>query len=366
MNGAHQFQTALSFYSEETKRVEAAYAQLQKQFYTLKEQFESSLQTLEAIVTHLSDGLIFISKEGNITLFNPAAADLIGCDAAPLLSAPYWDHFSDALFGFSMREALQERASHKRIFVTLCEERELEVSTSLIPEKGILLLLSNRQEREALERSAAQTERLKELGEMAATLAHEIRNPLGGIEGFAQLLKRDLETPAHQRMIKAILEGTQTLNHLVTQVLDYARPFSLHFVTADLVELIQETIALMEASSNHPMCRLVTEYITFPCLIDENQIKRVLLNLLRNAKEAKANLVEIVLTQEGTLVIKDNGEGIAAHNLKKIFTPFFTTKTDGTGLGLAQAAAVIKAHGGTLEVFSEEGKGTEFRLKIVG
>jgi signal transduction histidine kinase len=199
---------------------------------------------------------------------------------------------------------------------------------------------------------------------MAATLAHEIRNPLGGIEGFAQLLKQDLKEPSHQQMVAAILEGSRLLNNLVTEVLSYARPMRLHFAPIDLVVLVKESLALAATSFRMPTCSFKSAFTTYPLSLDEEHIKCTLLNVLRNAAEAGGTLVNIELTAEGALIVKDNGEGIAQKDLKKIFTPFFTTKTHGTGLGLAHSLAIIKAHNGTLEVCSEVGKGTQLIIKL--
>ncbi|MFC2049270.1 nitrogen regulation protein NR(II), partial [Chlamydiota bacterium] len=349
---------------QESERLEAAYAGLRTQFHDLKEKWEASHQTLQQLIAYMSDGLMFVSKEGTITLFNPAASALLGVPTESVLQRPCEECFSDHLFGFSMHEALTTEGSHQRIFLTLCEEKEIEVSTSPVPGKGILLLLSNRTEQQKLQKSLSQAERLQELGEMAATLAHEIRNPLGGIEGFARLLKRDLEVPAHQRMISAILDGTRTLNSLVSQVLDYAKPHRLHFAPTNLVALVQEACSLAQVSQADVLYRFHSAFEDYTVSLDRERIKLVLLNLLRNAKEAGATSVDIALTETGTLVVKDNGSGISPKNLHKIFTPFFTTKARGTGLGLAASLAVIKAHGGKLEVSSEEGKGTQFTLTL--
>ena len=355
-------QLALASHVRETKRLEEAYAHLQHAFYSLKEKLESSHNTLEKITTHMSEGLIFVTIEGTISLFNPAAGELTGYLPEKILHSPYDAHFSDSLFGFSMQKAVQHQGLHQRIFLTLNDEKELEVSTSFIPEQGVLLLLTDRSEQQKLAKSLSHANHLKELGEMAATLAHEIRNPLGGIEGFAQLLKRDLEAPDHQKMIKAILEGTQTLNHLVTNVLDYARPMKLHFAHVDLVALVRDTVALLRAEKQNLSYHLHLAYTEYLVSVDQGRIKLALLNLLRNASEAHATQVDILLTKEGALIIKDNGRGISQKNLEKIFSPFFTTKTTGTGLGLAETQSVVEAHGGKLEVSSEEGKGTDFTL----
>ena len=357
----------LEHYSCETRKLESAYAQLEKQFYELKQKLETSHQTLEQIISHMSEGLLFVTKQGVITLLNAAAAGMLACQDMHLLNTSYWEQFPDDFFGFSMRESLQTPCMHQRIFLTLNESQEIDVSTSSIPDQGILLLLSDRNEQQKLHKSLNQTERLQELGQMAATLAHEIRNPLGGIEGFAHLLKRDLEEPAHQRMLTAILEGTRTLNQLITNVLDYARPARLHFSSVDLVALIQETLDQARVArllDSETRCTFETSLTTYPLSLDRDQIKLVLLNILRNSSEAHADKISLVLDERGKLTIQDNGTGISHTSLKKIFTPFFTTKSHGSGLGLAQALAIIKAHEGSLEVSSEEGKGTQFICEL--
>ncbi len=219
----------------------------------------------------------------------------------------------------------------------------------------MLLLLNDRTELKQLETSVQQSDRLKELGEMAATLAHEIRNPLGGIEGFASLLKRELKKPDEQRMIDAILEGSHTLNALVTNVLEYARPLMLHFVPTDLAILLHETTELAKANGHVCKVTIAKPRITST---DPKRMQLVLLNLIRNAYEAGSAHVEIVLTKNGTIQVKDQGEGIEPEQLKKIFTPIFTTKTTGTGLGLPEACKVMRAHGGHIIVDSKVGKGT--------
>lgn len=355
----------LEKYTQELTKLESAYFHLHKHFIDLKENLETSLQTLNSIINHISEGLIFIKIDGSIALFNPAATLLTGISASLALQSSYSTLFSDYFFGFSMVEALATPNLHRRIFLTLKEECDVEVSTSCIPKKGLVLILTNRTEQQKLQKSLNQVERLQELGEMAATLAHEIRNPLGGIEGFAQLLKRDLTDLHHQAMVSAILEGTGALNNLVTSVLDYARPLSLHFSPANLVDVLRETIAQFAIIAPTLSCSLLTSVATYRVSIDKARFKLVILNLFRNSQEAQATQIVIEIREEGAIYFIDNGLGISSSNLEKIFTPFFTTKIRGNGLGLAESLAVIKAHGGSIEVVSEEGKGTQFKIKLV-
>jgi len=355
-----EFDLAFANFNRESELLKSAHAQLQKQFDELKLSLKVSFHTLEQIISHLSDGLLFISNQGMITQCNQVAANLLETHQTSLLQKPYADCFDDLVFGFSMQKALKRDENDQRIILTLNKKKEVEVSMSCIPEHGILLLLHDRTERQQLEKSLSHANRLKELGEMAATLAHEIRNPLGGIEGFAQLLYRDIKRADHQTMLQHILKGTSSINHLITNVLDYSQPKQLHFTPTDLVSLIQEAIDL-----SHKACTFSSPS-TQVISIDREKIKLVLLNLIRNAFESGATTVHIELNAQNSILIKDNGTGILQENMDKIFTPFFTTKTTGTGLGLAESLSVIEAHGGNIEVNSTPPKGTLFKIHLLG
>lgn len=351
--------TQVALFTQETRSLEEAHAKLQEEFNTLRSKLEISHQTLEQIINHMSDGLLFVSQKGNITLYNPAAAHIMQIPQEGVLDTPFWEHFSDSLFGFPLANALKTGHLPGRIFLSLSNEKEIEVAPTLIPSKGILLLLNDRTELKRLEKSLQLNDRLKELGEMAATLAHEIRNPLGGIEGFASLLKRELQKPDEIRMVDAILTGSRALNLLVTNVLDYARPQVMHFAPTRLATLIEET-AELSCASGHP-CKVKIEK-EYTLSIDAKRMQLVLLNLIRNAYESRARHVWLLLTEEGTIRVTDDGEGIKPELLEKIFTPFFTTKTKGSGLGLCEASKVMRAHGGNITIESNVGKGTSIIL----
>lgn len=355
-------ETSFSSYTLKIKNLEKAYSQLQQHFQLLKKQYEASHTHLDHILSFMTEGFLFISKEGRIVLMNTSAADMIGICLKTSLQNLFWEQFSDDFFGFSMREALRSEGMHKRIHLTVNENKEIEISTTSVLGRGLLLFLIDRTEQQQLQYSLEHSGRLKELGEMAATLAHEIRNPLGAISGFAELLRQDLTDPNHQRMTAAILEGANTLNELVTNVLEYARPLRLHFSTQDLVGLIKESSAMISLEAKHVYLNLRFAHEAYFLTLDKGRIKLVLLNLLRNAIESGATIITIMLTKEGQLIIEDNGNGISTNNINKIFTPFFTTKAKGTGLGLAEAQSVMKGHGGEISVDSQEGTGTKFSL----
>lgn len=313
------------------------------------------MEGLHQVVNELVDGLILINSEGLISICNHTATKLLKLKDAT--NSSYSTIFSDTFFGFSMSEALLSPEKRHRTFLTLDEEHEIEVTTSWSAQ-GLTLLLHDRTEVAHLERSSSQSERLSQLGEMAARLAHEIRNPLGGIQGFASLLKDELQDREHQNMASAIINGTKSLNSLVTSVLEYAKPLSLHFAPIDLIETAKEACELSGKKAN-----LKTSLTTWPYSGDKERLKLTFLNLIHNGWEASNTCVQIKIT-ESKISFTDTGAGIKKEHLEKIFTPFFTTKSFGTGLGLPEAKKVIEAHGGEISIHSIEKQGTTIEVSL--
>ncbi len=217
-------------------------------------------------------------------------------------------------------------------------------------------------------------DRLAALGQMAAGLAHEIKNPLGAIKGSAQLLA-DPEVYAASRdeFLGIILEEVSRLDRVVTAVLDYGRPSPGNPGPVDANAVIRRTLQVL-ASDPEYAGRLRTELTDgLPDVrVDAEQLRQVLLNLIRNAVQAGATLVTLA-TRAGQLEpespaieirVKDNGAGIPASVLKNLFVPFFTTKPRGTGLGLALTQRIIEAAGGRLDVSTSDGAGSLFSVLL--
>ncbi len=215
-------------------------------------------------------------------------------------------------------------------------------------------------------------ERLAAIGAMAAGLAHEIRNPLGAIKGAAEYLDPTEEGPADPELLKVIIEEVNRLNTVVTQFLDYARPFRAQFSKVDLNSVVRRTARLVNAAQRRIQLELDLD-ATLPVIeADGEQIKQVILNLILNAedasrdKEAEIRVKTRFLTgrQMVELRVIDRGIGIPRDNLEQVFIPFFTTKQQGTGLGLAVCHRIIMSHGGTIHPESEVGIGTDFVIQL--
>lgn len=396
---------AFELFSQETHTLELAYEALLKQFQTVSLELDhSNLQLsnkvfqldvvtryLHSILTHISQGILFIDLNGVITTYNPSAEAILGVDHLDILFSLYADHFKDDLFGFSMKNALLSLKAPSSAFVNILtvhgEAKEIEVNVNFIINKeknkqedsieqnvqGLILIIRDFTEIRRLQMLANRHDRLKELGEMAAMVAHEIRNPLGGIKGFASLLRRDLKNqPELEQMAGYIVEGTDHLNHLVTNILNYTRPVVPTPEPTDLISLTKDLRQLVAADNlTSPFTEILIQspHSQLIAMVDPQFIQSAFLNLIVNAIQAMPDqgTLHISLTEEGkwaVIVFTDTGIGISKENLEKIFSPFFTTKAEGNGFGLSEVHKVIQAHSGLIEVRSSIGEGTQFTIKL--
>ena len=218
-------------------------------------------------------------------------------------------------------------------------------------------------------------ERLAALGEMAAGLAHEIRNPLGAIKGAAQLLNPEHLNDIEEEMIDIILEEVDRLNGVVSQFLDYARPLRVGFEVIDLNHVLKRTIQLVEkeVALQHIEVDLSLDETVKPLAADAEKLKQVFFNLIRNGVESmpkggtlhiSTKLVEDLDPPSVQIIFEDEGIGIPPDVLKNIFIPFYTTKSKGTGLGLSICQRLIEHHHGSIQIQSRLDEGTRFTIRI--
>lgn len=239
-------------------------------------------------------------------------------------------------------------------------------------------------------------DRLAALGQMAAGLAHEIRNPLAAIELTASLIKRKLtEQPVHQAQLESIQSEVRKLNKIVTDCLEYVRPVKVSQEKVNLKSLLEESLGNAFSTVDRDGIEVVKDYQeTPPVPIDYAQMKQVFVNIMVNALQAlgqqgklqigcgpsvlfqragssvRGKVSEKNLSRQVDLApyawvrVEDNGQGIPEEVLSKIFYPFFTTKEKGSGIGLAIAQKIVDSHHGSIDVESEVGRGTVFTIKL--
>lgn len=222
------------------------------------------------------------------------------------------------------------------------------------------------------QREMARKESLARLGEMGAMLAHEIRNPLGGIKGFAQIIEKRPADERNRGFAGRIVAETLRLETLVTNLLAYSRPGLVTPAVVRLDELIAHAVSLVRSEADEQHVRIATACPEGLQLYgDRDRIGQVLLNLMKNAIQAmtEGGSLGIVASTAGkqlSIVVSDTGGGIDPGELSRIFEPFFTTKAQGTGLGLSLCKKIVEEHGGTIAVESEPGHGTTVSLNFPG
>jgi len=215
----------------------------------------------------------------------------------------------------------------------------------------------------------AHTDQLASLGRLAAGLAHEIKNPLAGIQGALEILRQDLEKASERELCDEMLKELERVDGTMQSLLSSAKPSAPQRRWSDLRELLQDFQRLMAPGLRLRNVELTVEAATdeVEAQVDPAKLRQVLINLVNNAADAMSESGRIVLraasfpSGDGAiLAVEDDGPGISDATAEKIFEPFFTTKFSGTGLGLAIARTLVQQHGGTLEFETELGKGTTF------
>ncbi len=233
----------------------------------------------------------------------------------------------------------------------------------------------DRRLQELAEKTILRSEKLASIGRLASGIAHEINNPLTGILTYSSLLMEELKGTPYEEDLKTIREETLRCRKIVRGLLDFARDYKPEKVSVNLNALIEETLGLLEKHVNFQNIKILKNLASdLPEVkVDPDEFRSVINNLAVNAADAMPNGGQLTITtsydrESNRVVIRvsDTGVGISEENLKKIFEPFFTTKEKGkgTGLGLSMTYGVVKRHGGTIDVRSNVGEGTEFIITL--
>lgn len=304
------------------------------------------------IVRSLSSGLITTAPDGTVITVNESAAEILG--RADVTGQP----IDRVMPGAS---ALQERRADlvigdKTVGVTvspLRDERDQVV--------GRVINFQDLTELRRLEQHARRAERLATVGQLAAGVAHEIRNPLASISGSIELLRQSPQASEEDRTLMAIVHREiQRLNVLIGDLLDYANPRPKQLVEFDLATLIDEILHVARGDAAFASVEVIAEVTRpLPLQADPAKLRQVLWNLLRNAADAGSKTIRVTATPGTTITIADDGWGMGADVLARMFDPFFTTKPKGTGLGLAICYSIVAEHGGRIDAESAVGKGTK-------
>lgn len=373
------------WFEERVRTLSDAYAALEHRVAVLDRQLERRNAELESLLDSLHDGVLMIDVDERVTMVNGRASQLLCLDPLEAVGQDLSDVFpAQKDFRDPLLHSLHEGVPLRHVEVVWTRGQDtplpLGLSTAAVVDPlgrrlGAVASFSDLTHLKQMERELSQTRTLAALGEMAATVAHEIRNPLGGIGGFARLLERDIEPGDPRRpLVGRIIEGVGSLNRIVSNLLVYTRPMETRYRTVDVASWLSEMAdwARLEAPA-HELEDLEATVEVDPGAetgrFDPERLQQVLLNLLRNALQAMEGRGRVRLSARrapGLLIlgVEDDGKGIPPELISEVFNPFFTTKENGTGLGLAIVRKIVELHGGNLFVTSEPGHGTRFDIHL--
>jgi len=320
------------------------------------------------ILRSLRDGICCLSREGLVLDVNPAFRELVGHQVEVGMSVGDLPP--------ELADWLTARPAGRRLCLTRGSqvlELEVWVQDLLVQDQlaGAIVVLHNRSELARLERDLARQEKLAAIGRLTSSIAHEIRNPLTSIAGSLELLRPSVtaKDPESAELFGIVFREIRRLNDLISELRAYTSQRPPRLESLDLVEFIQETVMLCEADTKNAGTRFELHLPeSCPISFDPGGLRQVLLNLIINAVQAAPGTwVRLTVSRsldEWHVDIEDPGPGIPQELQEKIFEPFVSTKSSGTGLGLAVAGHILMAHGGRLALARTDATGTVMRMVI--
>lgn len=334
----------------------------------------------DSLVENMPIGLAALDGDGRVTAFNARAEAILGKDAVDVVGRPVGEVLPEQCPGVLAELGPGGKVIEREIECTVNTGKvvPLEVIAATLKEEGgnpqgSVILFRDLTELRQLKAEVARSQRLASIGSLAAGVAHEIRNPLSSIKGFATYFKEKLRSsPEDTRTADIMIQEVERLNRVVRQLLDLSRPMEMKKARTSVGSLIEHTLRLMELQARKKGIAIQTEIApaTPDAMIDPDRVRQALLNLCLNALEAmKAGGVltlTLGLQDRRTLrvAISDTGPGVSREEMDRIFDPFYTTKASGTGLGLAIVHRIVEAHGGEIRVTSEPKGGTTFTILL--
>ncbi len=345
----------------------------------------------EYILKSVSSGVIAFDKKNKITTFNQAAEKILGFDSSELLGKSCSEAFGEEsglcrLLAVTMQRSEGSPRSELEIVKRNSEKIWVGISASILKNRkdeaiGAILIFSDITEIKRLQDEVRQKDRLTVLGELAGGIAHEFRNMMGTILGFAKLLSKKIgKKDTKQGMIEAIINELNTMEMMINELLSLGKAQAISLKPVDINKALRNVLIKSMGEAREPWldsAHHVKIDVNIPgdipeIMADELLIRQAFTNLIQNSVDAMPEGGELKVggkyhATDGIekmveITIKDTGTGIPKDKLDKIFLPFFTTKPKGTGLGLALVHKIVLSHNGRIEVESEEGKGTTFKV----
>jgi len=378
---SNEFDITLATYQSVIQQFKAQGQELERLRQQDRQRASTTENISDAVISNLTSGVVLFSPVGLVQQANPAAKKILG------YASPFSLHARDIFRGATairptvqdnslpqiLDRAAKTREAIHRLEVDYTtpsgEARVLGITISPVQDRagallGTACLISDLTEMSNMAQQVRLQDNMASLGEMSAGIAHEFKNSLATISGYSQMLASDGDQETREFAQKIALE-TGNLTRIVTDFLNFARPRGMQREPLDLR-------AMLEDCAKESGVALKAESVPSPCTVvaDPTALRQVFSNLMRNSKEAERAAALITISAQAEdkgnqkiIRITDNGSGIPQDKLPKIFIPFFTTKAEGTGLGLALVHRIVTDHGGTVSVTSSEA-GTTFTIAL--
>ena len=356
----------------------------------------------ENILSSIPCGVVVVDTRGTIALINPFVARLMGCTADEAIGKHYMEIFKDVperltpLYTLASGYGIDQE--EKTLISTRGERIPIKFSTSLVSDEsgsiiGATEVISDLRRIKLMEQEIERSRKLATIGEFAGYLAHEIRNPLGGIKGFATLLARDLGTRSqHAKMVQRMIDGIEALERIVNNMLEAGTDIEIALECVDLVKEVNDIIEVFEMATRGEGKSIAFEVScdepSLLCRVDRYRIRQAITNLVRNSVEAvgEKGWVRIELNVETysdttggmsskpnqpksireyiCIDVADSGPGVPDDLVDNVFAPLFTTKQEGMGLGLSLVRRVAALHGGEVKYIKDQKGRGRFRIWI--
>ncbi|MBU1343479.1 MAG: HAMP domain-containing protein [Proteobacteria bacterium] len=374
---------------DEVEILAANFSFMIKEILAQKQQLENQVKEIkqlqqyaEKILATMNDGLLAVDMDGIITAVNPAAHAILdipcdqvvkGCHVLELFNkdVPFADYIRQSLenpSGSNQREIHLQKGEQTRVILTGAGILESDKKTP----RQIIFNLNDITALKKLEAQIRQSQRLSDLGTLAAGMAHEIRNPLSAIKTYVALLPGKIEKPGFlEKFQRTVPREINRLNALIEELLELSRLPKYNFKLTDIRELLIQSIELLEANfiASKIDCQWDIPNGLPRVMADADQLEKVFINLMQNSAQAMPDggTVFVHASCKNAMVVidfRDTGYGFSPELAQNIFNPFFTTKAKGTGLGLAITHKVISEHKGQIEATSREGDGCCFSVSL--
>lgn len=369
--------------TDEFSQVSSKIERIGKRMRSVEEVFTALKENLDQVLENLQDGVMLFTQDAKVVMVSDSVEHFLGLPRDQMLGMELHDIFDrQSNLGQVVRRAFNARLTLMQEEITTETGRRIQVSLDFIHNEdatkpsdslGALLTLHDSESMRQIETELEVSRRLADLGRLTSGVGHEVKNPINAIVVHLELLREKLmrRDSTAERHVDVIHNEIRRLDRVVQTLIDFSRPVELDLATQDLRSIIRSVLTLAEPDLEQRQVRVRSTMPPQPVMVrvDADLIQQALLNVLLNGAQAMADGGELQVelrqnAHEASLRIRDHGCGIPREILGRIFNLYFTTKREGTGIGLAMTYRILQLHNGSVQVESEVDVGTQFTLRL--